>query len=145
MPIMPAGTYIAKIVGTKIGTTSKGDPQVEVRFENDDGEHISYFGYFSSKALPFTLKTLKTCGWDAAEHGMDVTSLHGSTALVGKQVEVVVEDNEYNGKVNQKVAWVNSLGLTLDEVKAIGEKLKGAISREVSADGGEPDLSSIPF
>jgi len=143
MPTMEAGTHVARIVSTAIGTTKKGEPQVLIRFENDHGEHITWYGYFSHKALPYTLERLKTCGWDAVANGNDVSSLHQSEMLVGNQVELVCEEEEYEGKPRVRVQWINSLGSTLsiDEARDIGAKVKGVIER----DGGAPDLDDIPF
>jgi len=147
MPSMGPGTHRVKILSTVIGESSKKKtPQIEIRFENTEGEHITYHGYFSQKALPYTLKTLDACGWDKVANDNDVAGLHDSPLLVGNEVEVVVEmEDGQDGNSYPRVRWVNSLRARISQERAaeIGASLKSAIAQESS--DSEPDLSDIPF
>jgi hypothetical protein len=125
---------------------------VAVRFAIlDDGyeeEEITWFGSFSKNRgkgtkTPFerTVESLRICGW----RGDDLSDLTGITE---NEVSLVIEHDEYNGKVSAKVKWVNaSCGLALkapmtpESAKAFAAKMKGeviAASRSI----GKPTSSA---
>jgi hypothetical protein len=98
------GVYRARAVTGEPGTTKNGTDYISVMFEITEGpergKHAYWDGYMSDKAYLRTVQTLRSCGWD----GEDIVALEG---LGAREVEIDVRDEEYNGKVYTKVAFVN--------------------------------------
>lgn len=106
--MMAAGRYRARAVQAALGETSTGKEQIAVEFETLDeegapGEHITWFGFFTEKSLEHTVRALRVCGW----RGDDINNLDG---ISDNEVSLVVEHEEYEGKVSAKVKWVNAPG-----------------------------------
>lgn len=101
------GTYKARAAQWDLGLTGTGKEQVAVMFELLDpafaGQRITWFGYFTEKALPITVKALRTMGWQ----GDDLLNLQG---LDGNEVELVIANETYEGKTRPKVQFVNAVG-----------------------------------
>jgi hypothetical protein len=98
-----AGTHKARAVEFDFDA-SNGKECIVVRFEFTDGPHkgksIQWWGYFMDAAVQRTLDSLRHCGWTGE-------TLGDMTGMGDAEVELVVEDQEYNGKVSSKVRWVN--------------------------------------
>jgi hypothetical protein len=99
-----AGTHRARAKEWALGKSSAGNEQIAVMFEITQGENIgksiTWFGSFSDKAVDRTLDSLRHCGWS----GDNFVELLG---LDTNEVELVVEAEEYEGKIRDKVRWVN--------------------------------------
>jgi len=113
--MIPAGIYTAKATGSfDFGTSSGGTEQVAVEVEilegNEAGHFMTWFGFFTEKTSERTVESLRLLGWQ----GDDITKLEG---LGSRRVSIVVEHEEYQGKVSAKIQWVNRLG-------GLGVKLK---------------------
>lgn len=104
--MIPAGTYLAVAQSTQWGKAKSGTKQVAVEFQIIDGSYaghsITWFGYFTEKTWKRTCEALRYCGWK----GDDLTNL-GS---LNQEVNIVIEHEEYDGKLRAKVAWVNRPG-----------------------------------
>lgn len=130
--MLDAGYYRARAVEYALGKTEKGGRQVAVRFETLDdegrsGASITWYGYFTDKTRERTLESLQHCGWE----GDDITDLSG---IERNEVQLVVEHEEYEGKVRAKVAWVNRPGGGGIAIKApLDEAEKAEFAREVKA------------
>jgi hypothetical protein len=98
---------IAKAKRGQLGESKeKKTPRVEVLFEfyADDAAHtIRWDGYLTDGALDRTLEALRTCGWA----GDDLSDLAG---IDTNEVELVIEQEEYEGKTYDRVKWVNAIG-----------------------------------
>lgn len=128
MSINP-GMHQAHAVAIGFGTAKTGTEQIAVTFETDSGSRISWYGYFTDKAAEYAIKTLRTCGWqgdDPAEITVDD---------INDPVELdVQEEEDRNGNVKCKVAWVNKPGgappmkapMPADKRKAFGAAWKAA-------------------
>lgn len=107
MSIKP-GTYKAKIADYGVVLSQKGQPQVKVVFSLETGTKFSWFGGISSEQqTAITTKTLFTMGAtsdtiDKVENGPS-----GNALNTAKTYELVIEDNEYNGKVSQRIKYIN--------------------------------------
>lgn len=101
------GKYKAKAAEWGLGETSTGKEQIAITFDLLDpdfaGQRITYFGFFTEESLQYTIKNMRTCGWE----GDDLLELGG---LDKNEVILVVENEEYNGKVTPKVKFINALG-----------------------------------
>ena len=118
--LIPAGTYKAVAVQVEVdgvptfvqfGTTKgkdgkAGTKQVLVQFELLEGQHagrrVPWFGYFSEKAWENTVKGLRACGFK----GEDLAAL--PSQQLDQEVSLVVGINEWEGKKNNRVEWVNA-------------------------------------
>ncbi|MBA3841074.1 MAG: hypothetical protein H0X39_00365 [Actinobacteria bacterium] len=124
-----AGTHRARAQEWGLGVSSTGKEQLAVMFAfvggEHDGKHITWFGYFTDGAVDRTLESMRHCGWDS-------DSLAELDALGANEVELVIEDEEYDGKVRSRVKWVNRVAkLALKEqmnhvqVAAFAARLRG--------------------
>lgn len=98
------GTFKARAKEWALGLSSTSKEQVAVLFEITQGEHagksLTWFGYFTEQTTDRTLDSLRHCGWD----GDNFVELKG---LDANEVEIVVDEEEYEGKTRTKVQWVN--------------------------------------
>lgn len=124
------GTYVAKAESYDFGVSDKNTEFVTVTFRIEEGENIgeriNWNGYFTEKTTQRTLESLRYCGWS----GDNVADLSG---IEKNLVQIVVKNEEYQGKTYTKIEWVNRLGgmsikNRMDETarKAFAAKMKGA-------------------
>ncbi len=98
---MQPGTYVARAVDIDLGYTSKGTPQYAVVFQKESKETITWYGYMTDASAERTLESLRYCGW----RGMGPGAV--TVDDLPEEVEIVVDDEEYNGEVYSRVKWVN--------------------------------------
>lgn len=132
----------ARAVQWEIGITSTGHEQVGVMFEVVDGERsgqrFAWYGHFTEKATDRTLDSLRHCGWV----GNDITDLQG---LDANEVQIVLEEDTYEGKTRMKVAWVNRAGAAImktqldpNAARAFAARLKGIATAHRQQYGAQP-------
>lgn len=141
-PSIPRGTYRARGVAgsAQLGTTEGGNPQIAASFEILDetfeGKTVPWYGYFTEKTQKRTLESLRLAGWS----NDDIDNMEG---FGDTEVDIVVEHNEWEGKVTARVAWVNRAGsgglalkspMSPDQRKAFASKIKGmaVLSRQAA-------------
>jgi hypothetical protein len=101
------GTYRAKALDAKWSQSKANKDQVLVEFEIKDegaakGKRITWYGSLSGKAEARTIEALMHCGWDG-----DFDNLR----TVGeKECQIVIDNEEWEGKTRSKVKWVNRCG-----------------------------------
>lgn len=99
-----SGVFKARAKEWDFGVAKSGNEQVVILFEITQGEHAgkcrTWYGAFSDAAIERTLDSMRHCGWDG-------DSLAAVENLANNEVEIVIESEEYQGKVNEKVKWVN--------------------------------------
>lgn len=133
------GTYAARAKTWALAETSKGDPQVAVEFALLDPEaemkSLAWYGYFTENTEARTIEALRTMGWA----GDDLSDLQG---LDANEVSIVVEEEEYQGKIQTKVRWVNKAGglnvkapLSGDKAKAFATMMRDRIRALDAAKG----------
>lgn len=99
------GKHKATVEAYAVTTTSKGDPSVEVRFKLGE-DSIVWRGYFTEKTIERTLETLAYLGMTTSD--LDALGDPNSGALeIGKEAQLTIEPEEYNGKTRMRVKWVN--------------------------------------
>lgn len=117
--LLPPGTYnaVAALIKTEAGedtyiqfghSKEKGTPQACINFEITDGDYaghrIAWVGFFTEKTTKRAFETLRLCGWKGDD-------LMGALAQeLTNLVSIVVDHEEWNGKVRAKVQWVNKPG-----------------------------------
>jgi hypothetical protein len=131
------GTYRGAAVEAALSTTSRGTPQVAVRLRLVDppGQTITWYGFLTDAAIDRTVESLRHMGWQ----GTDVRDFLAERPLpegFDQEVEIVVEHEEYEGKTQARVKWINSGGglavknaLTEQEADAFAAKM----SRHIAA------------
>ena len=109
MDLFPKGKYRARADRqVEFGTSGNGSDYCVIDFEITEGElrgdHIKAWLYFTEKARDRSIEALRTCG--CTFPGNDVTNTEG---IDTNEVEIVVEHETYEGKLRDKVKWINSL------------------------------------
>lgn len=112
MPVMPVGTHNARVTHTALSASKeKKTQQIVVGFENADGEHITAYLACTEKAWPYTEEKLRTLGWDPMQRGYRFEELNDEPSPIkDAEAEIVVEVEEYNGKPNNRVKYINPPG-----------------------------------
>lgn len=139
---MVPGKYTARAVGAALGFTSKGREQIAAQFEITEGEFagrtLTWYSYFTPDTTERTLESLRHCGWKGDDLSkFSVGENEGPACPDGfgsTDVELVVEEKEYEGKVGLNVRWVNRLGAGLalkskmdkSQAAVFAAKMKGA-------------------
>lgn len=126
------GKYRAAAVkgSVVITETAKGKEHVVADFRITEGEFagetLSWRGWLSDKAMPYTIAALKAMGWDGR-------SLAELGDLPG-EVSIQVEHDEYGGKTTAKVAFVNAppRRLAADKAAALDARMKAAEAAPVA-------------
>lgn len=146
---MNPGTYRANAIRAELGESQNGTPFAAVTFRLEDkDETIVWYGYLTDRTTERTLRSLRIAGWV----GNDLRTIEGDGSALRESVDLVIQDDEYNGKVRSKVQWVN-------KVKGSGALDKDALAKRLAAVakvttkekpialGFErtPDDSEIPF
>jgi hypothetical protein len=119
------GKFRARAQEWGIGEAKTGTFQVGVVFElldQEPGTTITWYGALTDAALEWTMKALRNMGWQ----GDDVTELDGNGGhLDANEVQLVVDEEEWEGKTRTKVKFVNSMGGLAMSSRVTGDKLKG--------------------
>ena len=128
-------TVRARIVNYDITENQKGDPQVTILFEYNEGDSLSgsshqitWWGHTSEKAMPYTLKSLYTLGYQGKTM-QDFLKLadgvEGGALDLAKEVELVLDqETKETGKTFWKVAFIN------DPDKPRGGAFKGSMAKD---------------
>lgn len=105
------GRYTAKVVEYGVPQLEPNQkPHIVLVFEYEETpgvkKRISAYRYLTGGAVEYTLKDLLTCGLKSNS----VSSLTRPEAFWDKEVSIVLEDEEYQGKKRTKVKWINEVG-----------------------------------
>lgn len=142
--LLPEAKYTAQAVDGYLSHTKDGKEQITVKFAivggQYDGQSVDWTGFFTDKTFDRTIQSLRYCGWQ----GDDIADL---TGIDTNEVEIVVQHNEYNGKVYPRVAWVNQIGgkarMPADEAREFAESIKPRLARMTQTEP-EPE-DEVPF
>lgn len=135
------GVYRARASSWGLGESKSGKEQLAIEFRLTDPEAptklITAFLFFTEKTFDRTIESLRHCGWQ----GDDLTNLSG---LDANEVDLVLEEEEYEGKRQTKVKWINRCGgLTLkaplseDKARTFAASMRDRI-RALDASAGRP-------
>lgn len=125
------GTYNATAIGSEaeLGQSSKkGTPQITVPCHLDSGDTVTWVGFATPAAMPFTVKALRAMGWQ----GDDLSDL---STVGSKPFEVVLIEEVYGETAYIKVQFVNEIGggpkigkpMGDAEKKAFAARMRGAV------------------
>lgn len=150
-------TYRAVATSTpiKFGWSKNNNGQIAIEFETVDvdgetgtetptGETITWIGTFSDKTTDRTIEALIHAGWQ----GEDPSELHGKpgSSELPTSVDLVCEPEEWDGKWQLKVQWVNKPGrgrfsfkneMSEADLRSFGAQLRANV-KAVRAAGGAP-------
>jgi hypothetical protein len=109
------GRYKARCLSWAFGMTSTGKPQIGAVFDVQAEEgpvQLTWYGLMhDEKSAKRTMSSMRACGWDGKG---PVTEAQG---LDQNDVDVTVEDNEWDGEVSSRIAWVNGAGAAVKPMK----------------------------
>lgn len=128
----------ARAIRAWLSETKTGKECAKVELALSDGRVMEWMGFFTTdNAVERTLNTLKTCGWSGEDIG-DLNTVDGS-----REVEVVIEPEEYNGNTYDRVKWINPLAVTLTgpRLNALRERVKSVKSGALPP---EPPPAELP-
>lgn len=112
------GKHRVRVTATALAETKTGVGQIVVGFEDSDGNTISAYLFTSDKAWEYTAEKLKTLGWDPRENGYMFEELNADPSpIAGNEVDIVTEEEEYEGKRRMKVKWINAPGLGVERMQ----------------------------
>jgi hypothetical protein len=102
------GVFKAKPVSAILRKTSTGKDSCEIVLAFYDGSELSHversaWVYFSPVAFDRAIETLRTCGWT----GDDLSDMSMISVDTSPDVEAVLGEEEYEGKVRLKVKFIN--------------------------------------
>ena len=130
---------------TEVG--ANGTPCVKVMFYiqtpvEAHGQKIVWDGWATPAALGRTVEALRTMGWT----GNDLRDL---TSIGANNVELVIEGEDYKGKMYPRVKFVNALGgrrVVVDPTKklAMAKALAAQIKAMESGAGAPPAPAAWP-
>jgi hypothetical protein len=145
--MLAQGQYAARAIEAGLGRTKGGAEQVAVAFQILDegecqGKVISWYGYFTDKTVDRTLDSLRICGW----RGDDLSDLTGVT---DNEVKLVVETEEYEGKLQARVRWINAAGgvalkdrLSAEDAKVFAARMRGRVAASAAKSGQPPPATT---
>jgi hypothetical protein len=110
------GRYKARAIEWKLGLTSQGKEQIGVLFQLEDGQTITWYGYFTEKTTERTLDSLDHMGWDGGDISKPLVGLDANEVML-----VIENEKNDDGKIYPRVRWVNRIGGGL----AMKEELTG--------------------
>lgn len=104
--VVPHTTETGEQLLVELGEARTGTMQCLVMFKIADGpakgQVLPWYGSFSENAYERTMQSLRYCGWEG-DNLDDIQALP-------TEVSVTVEQSEWDGKINTRIAWVNLLG-----------------------------------
>jgi hypothetical protein len=116
------GKFNGRAIKWELATATTGTEYILVKFCLDDGTYVYWRGFMTDKTWARTVEALKYCGWDGADFG-SLFNEEADNGMGTSDVELVLEEEEYEGKTVTKVKWVNALG-------GAPMKVQGAMSGE---------------
>ncbi len=146
--IIAAGRFRARPTDGDWGFSNNGNEFVQVTFKilegADEGKHVSWWGYFTKEGNSAkSVEALRYCGCTFPDD--DITNLEG---LGSEEVSIVIEHEEWDGKVRARVKWVNSLtGPTVtnqfsdNDRQSFKQRMKGLVVSQRN----KPNSEDIPF
>lgn len=104
---MEPGTYIAKVLEHDVLINEKSGNWYIAFLLEVDGEKMHHSIYLTPKAAGMARGQLKAVGFDSDKRSTAELS-ENKFLLAGAKCEVVVEDQEYNGKVYTRIARIQT-------------------------------------
>lgn len=131
----------ARAITAAIGKAGTGTHQIGIEFEFlDEPGGITYYGALTDAAFEYTMKAIRTAGFTGDDLA-NLSSLSGETP----EVILVIDEEEYEGKLRKKVKFINSMGglamkdsLQGDDLASFAKRMKGKIVAYDRSSGSAP-------
>jgi hypothetical protein len=140
MAIIGAGRHDVKVIRSALAETGEEKtPQISVQFEDINGNTITAYLFLTDKAWPYTEEKLTTLGWEPIKRGYRFEELNlDPSPIVGSYVEIVNDEETYNGKTRVKVKYINPTGGRIERMEpaqamAFADKLRQRILKGAPA------------
>lgn len=139
-----AGRHRVRVTATALAETKNGTGQIVVGFEDNEGNSISAYLFTSDKAWEYTAEKLKVLGWDPVANGYRFEDLNlDPSPIAGNEVDIVTEEEQFEGKWRMKVKWINAPGLGVERMQpaqasSFAETLRARLLRGATATAGTP-------
>jgi hypothetical protein len=109
------GTFKGRVTDYGIGETKGGEPKVVVSFEVEfptGTANMKWDGHLNAgKAREITMKALvNTLGFRGRDIAELIDGPDSNAISTGREANLVIENEPYEGKDFYKIKWVNSLG-----------------------------------
>lgn len=108
--LIPEGRYLARAIASTIGVTKNALPYVKITLLIDDLQReIDWYGYDSPKSAERVSQDLRTLGYQGNDIEGDLRELDQERVgeFLPSQVSIVVEHEEFKGRVSARVRWIN--------------------------------------
>jgi len=123
--MIQAGTYSAKVSDWGYVETKAGVPGFHIYFDIEGMGSVRWNGYLSEKGMENVFKTLATCGFTGGDLEKVADGKFGKALDTTKELQIVVEIEDYNGKSYPRVKWVNEpRAARFDQALAVQAKSK---------------------
>lgn len=144
--MIPEGTYKSRGTEGALGYASTETEQIAVDLvfleggPEVEGQHLTWYGFFTEKTTERTLESLRLLGWV----GDDLSDL---TGIDQNEVYVkVTHEEDQNGNLRARAAWINaSGGLAMKErmdegaAKAFAQRMRGHVLAQKQRTKGVPE------
>lgn len=136
MPNEP-GKYWARAAEWAWGLSSEGNEQLAIAFDFIDhpGHRMTAYLSFTDAAFDYSLKKLRNCGWQG-------NNFDDMTGLDANEVQLVVDWEEYQGKRELRIGFINAAGgIALKQVmepaqrKTFADRMRAKIDAADAAAG----------
>ncbi len=125
-----AGDHLAKPLGARAISSSKGTPGIEVRFQLQTGDTINWVGWLTPNAMERTMETLVgVLGFNGDDAVDEQSRFKPSSLNLEKEVKLVVEMETRDGKTYPKVSWVNSVDSVMGFKSIEPKSVKGTLAQ----------------
>lgn len=104
------GDHDVSVESHSVTEKEPGVVVVSLRLKFQDGEigNKDLYPLASEKSLQITRKTLRAMNFDIDKRDLGELQ-QNQKLLAGAKVRAVVEENEYNGKITNRISWVNAI------------------------------------
>jgi len=88
---------------------------MRIRFSDGEIGNKDLYPFSSDKSLQITRKTLKACGFDMDKRDLSEI-MENPTLLKGAKIRATVEEHEWQGKVSNRISWINAIPKPIDKL-----------------------------
>lgn len=105
MSELKAGRHEVKVAGAQATTSQKkGTPGVLFTFEDAAGDRIEHTLWLTPNTAERAGKTMAMLGFNPFQ---EASWEKGYGEMIGHSCQIVVKDDEYNGRPVRRVEWIN--------------------------------------
>lgn len=110
---MNDGTYKGHVADYGAATNSKGQPQIVVKFkiQTPEGDQfLNWYGFFSEKSTPFTLKTLLLLGFTGNDISVLSQGVASNSLSTTQEYDLAIAKETWEGQTRTKIKFISLPG-----------------------------------